>query len=76
MYCYYYMAKVLWFYRNPIQCIMYFKGCKRFTHFDETFKMRMKSYKGLGLGFMKLRPKLSLLYLTKYLMSSWKLDDR
>jgi hypothetical protein len=38
--------------------------------------MRMKCYKGLGMGFLKLRPRLALLYLTKYLLSAWKLENR
>ena len=34
----------------------------------------MKAYKGLGRSLMRIKPKLSQLYLTKYLMAAWNLN--
>lgn len=35
----------------------------------------MKAYRGLGECLLRVRPKLSQLYFTKYLMSAWKLNE-
>lgn len=35
----------------------------------------MKTYRGLGTIYLKIRPELALLYLTKYLISSWKINE-
>jgi hypothetical protein len=36
----------------------------------------MKAYRGLGKVLMGVKPKLSHLYLTKYLIASWKLGEQ
>ena len=75
MYTYYFMAKISYNYKNPIQSLLLFKAAKRLSISDETFRIRMKSYRGLGTTFLKLKPKLGLLYLTKYLIGAWKLRE-
>ncbi|KAM3147216.1 hypothetical protein pb186bvf_000932 [Paramecium bursaria] len=61
-------------YLNPIAAAIYYKQCKRVSENKEHLKQRMKAYKGLGRSLMRIKPKLSQLYLTKYLMAAWNLN--
>jgi hypothetical protein len=36
----------------------------------------MKAYRGLGECLLRIYPKLSQLYFTKYLMAAWKLREK
>lgn len=75
MYTYYFLAKLIENYKNPIFVILLLKQCKRLADCEQFYAVKMKAYKGLGQAFLNVRANLALLYLTKYLMSAWKLDD-
>lgn len=43
---------------------------------ENLIKYKLLAYKLLGLCFFKLRNKQAKIYLTKYLMCSWKLNNK
>ncbi|CAD8109787.1 unnamed protein product [Paramecium sonneborni] len=61
---------------NPLSGAIYFKLCKRLSDNEIYFRNKMKAYRGLGECLLRVRPKLSQLYFTKYLMSAWKLNEK
>ncbi|CAD8178280.1 unnamed protein product [Paramecium pentaurelia] len=61
---------------NPISGAIYFKLCKRLSDNEQYYRNKMKAYRGLGECLLRVRPKLSQLYFTKYLMSAWKLNEK
>jgi hypothetical protein len=70
------MAKFSKIFRNNLLAISYYKHCKRLSDNIEFFSYKKRCYKNLGVLYMSFKPKLSILYLSKYLLSAWKLDDR
>ncbi|CAD8104387.1 unnamed protein product [Paramecium sonneborni] len=61
---------------NPLFGAIYFKLCKRLSDSEIHYRNKMKAYRGLGECLLRVRPKLSQLYFTKYLMSAWKLNEK
>ncbi|CAK89932.1 unnamed protein product (macronuclear) [Paramecium tetraurelia] len=61
---------------NPLSGAIYFKLCKRLSDNEIFYRNKMKAYRGLGECLLRVRPKLSQLYFTKYLMSAWKLNEK
>lgn len=43
---------------------------------EEFYHIKMRAYRGLGEAFMNIKPKLAQLYLTKFLLSAWKLKNK
>ncbi|CAD8190450.1 unnamed protein product [Paramecium octaurelia] len=61
---------------NPLSGAIYYKLCKRLSDNEIYYRNKMKAYRGLGECLLRVRPKLSQLYFTKYLMSAWKLNEK
>ncbi|CAK69609.1 unnamed protein product (macronuclear) [Paramecium tetraurelia] len=72
----YIFGKIEQLFYNPIQGAIYFKICKRLSDTDAHYSNKMKAYRGLGECLLRIYPKLSQLYFTKYLMAAWKLKQK
>ncbi|CAD8120735.1 unnamed protein product [Paramecium sonneborni] len=72
----YIFGKIEQLFYNPIQGAIYYKICKRLSDTEGHYSNKMKAYRGLGECLLRIYPKLSQLYFTKYLMSAWKLKQK
>ncbi|CAD8096253.1 unnamed protein product [Paramecium sonneborni] len=67
------LAKIAKYYNLLYYSIQLAKNAKRFSDSDSLLKYKLKAYSILSQCFLKLRMKQAKIYITKYLMCSWKL---
>ncbi|CAD8123246.1 unnamed protein product [Paramecium sonneborni] len=70
------LAKIVFSYNLLYFSIILAKIVKRMSDNEHLLKYKLLAYKLLGISFFKLRNRQSKIYFTKYLMCSWKLNQK